>query len=66
MFLMFYLFRLDVLPTGDLGIQKGFQRLFNLRSLPTPKKMEQLAKEWVPYRTVACRYLWQIADGGGL
>lgn len=62
MFLMFYLHRPDILPTLDLGIQKGFQRLFNMRSLPTSKKMQQLAKSWAPYRTVACRYLWLIAD----
>ena len=62
MFLMMYLQRPDVLPTGDLGIQKGFQKLFNLRSLPSPEKMEKLAKPWQPYRTVACRYLWDMQD----
>jgi len=62
MFLMFYLHRADVLPTGDLGIQKGFKRLFNMRDLPSPEKMEKLAKNWSPYRTVASRYLWMIAD----
>lgn len=62
MFLMFTLFRPDVLPTGDLGIQKGFQKLFKLRSLPDPKKMEKLSKEWAPYRTVACWYLWKLLD----
>ncbi len=62
MFLMFYLHRPDVLPTGDLGIQKGFKKLFDLRSLPTPEKMRTLSKNWAPYRTIACRYLWLIQD----
>jgi DNA-3-methyladenine glycosylase II len=62
MFLMFTLHRPDVLPTGDLGIQKAMQQLFKLKTLPTPAKMEQLADGWRPYRTVACRYLWQSLD----
>lgn len=62
MFLMFYLHRPDVLPTGDLGIQKGFKKLFALRTLPAPEKMRMLSKNWAPYRTVACRYLWLIQD----
>lgn len=64
MFLMFTLGRPDVLPTGDLGIQKGMQKLFRLRSLPTPEKMQKLADSWRPYRTVACWYLWRLADEG--
>ncbi len=64
MFLMFNLGRPDVLPVGDLGIQKGFKKLFNLRALPDATKMIKLARAWQPYRTVACEYLWKIADEG--
>lgn len=63
MFLMFTLKRPDVLPVGDLGIQKGFKKFFNLRTLPTGEKMEKLSKQWRPYRTVACMYLWRTLDG---
>ena len=62
MFLMFTLNRLDVLPTGDLGIQKGFANIFNLKKLPDAKKMEKLGNLWRPYRTIASWYLWRIAD----
>lgn len=62
MFLMFYLQRPDILPTGDLIIQKNFGKLFKLRTLPSPEKMEKLSKPWQPYRTVASRYLWNLAD----
>ena len=62
MFLMFTLVRLDVLPTGDLGIQKGFQKVFNMKKLPSVRKMEQLAKNWSPYKTFASWYLWRVAD----
>lgn len=62
MFLMFTLGRSDVLPTGDLGIQKAFQKVFNLRQKPSPEKMERLAKAWAGHRTVACFYLWRLLD----
>ncbi|MCL9971927.1 MAG: DNA-3-methyladenine glycosylase [Candidatus Pacebacteria bacterium] len=62
MFLMFTLHRPDVLPTGDLGTQKAMQKLFKLKTLPTPEKMQKLAEPWRPYRTLACRYLWDFLD----
>ncbi len=63
MMLIFNLHRLDVLPVGDLAIRKGFKRVYNLRTDPTPKKMEQLAKPWRPYASVASWYLWKEMDG---
>jgi DNA-3-methyladenine glycosylase II len=62
MFLIFTLNRLDVLPTGDLGIRKGFQIVYNLRALPSPSQMERLAKPWREHASVASWYLWRAAD----
>lgn len=62
MFLMSTLQRQDILPTGDLGIQKGFQVVYGLRALPTHKKMETLARPWRAYASVASWYLWREAD----
>ncbi|MGH7141135.1 MAG: DNA-3-methyladenine glycosylase family protein [Minisyncoccia bacterium] len=62
MFLMFTLARPDVLPTGDLGIQKAFQKVFALKKKPNPKQMEKLAACWHGHRTVACFYLWRMMD----
>lgn len=62
MFLMFTLKRPDVLPTGDLGVQKGFRKLFKLKKLPSPSDMEKLARKWEGHRTVASLYLWRIVD----
>ncbi len=64
MFLIFTLGRPDVLPTLDLGIKKGFQKLFKLKELPDAEKMEKLARNWHPYCTVASCYLWRLADEG--
>ncbi len=62
MLLLFTLQRPDILPTGDLGIQKGFKALYNLRTLPSPEKMEKLATEWRSHASVASWYLWRVAD----
>jgi DNA-3-methyladenine glycosylase II len=62
MFLMFTLHRPDVLPTGDLAIQKAFQKVFGLRAKPDAKKMERLARCWAGHRTLACMYLWRLMD----
>jgi DNA-3-methyladenine glycosylase II len=63
MFLMFALARPDVLPTGDLGIRKAMQISYQLPALPNPAQMEQMAKPWRPYCSVACWYLWRSLDG---
>ncbi|MFL5862642.1 MAG: DNA-3-methyladenine glycosylase family protein, partial [Solirubrobacteraceae bacterium] len=60
MFLMFHLQRPDVLPVGDLGIHKGFQRAYGLTELPAAPEMEQIAQPWRPYRSVACLFLWRL------
>ena len=62
MFLMFHLGRPDVLPTGDLGIRRAVMNRYRLRKLPDPKRLEKIAKPWVPHRTLACRYLWRSLD----
>lgn len=62
MFLMFRLGRSDVLPELDLGIQKGIQRAYRMRKLPTPKRVLEVGAKWAPYRTVASWYLWRSLD----
>src|SRR5262249_36177237 len=43
MFMMFGLGRLDILPTGDLGVRKGVMQLYGLKELPTPEQMITVA-----------------------
>ena len=62
MFLIFTLNRPDVLPTGDLGIRKGFQSLYKLKELPDHEQMERLAKPWRPHASAASWYLWRVAN----
>ena len=59
---IFTLGRPDVLPVGDLGVRKGFQKFFKLKDLPTPKQMEELAKPWRAHASAASWYMWRVAD----
>jgi DNA-3-methyladenine glycosylase II len=63
MFLMFALRRLDVLPTGDLGIRNAMRKAYGLEELPSPAEMEALGARWRPYCTVASWYLWRSLEG---
>ena len=62
MFLIFTLNRADILPYKDLGIQKGIMKILNMKNLPSKKEMENCSRKWRPYRTIACWYLWKMAD----
>lgn len=62
MFLMFRLGRPDVLPTSDLGIQKGFTRMMGRKKLPQPEYLARHGNRWRPWRTVASWYLWELAS----
>ena len=62
MFLMFRLGRPDVLPELDLGVQKGIQKAYRLRKLPTPAQVLRRGARWAPYRTVASWYMWRVLE----
>ena len=62
MFLIFRLGRPDILPVGDVGVQRAMRRLYGLRKHPSPARMTALARPWRPYRSVACWYLWRSLD----
>jgi len=62
MFLIFALGRHDVLPVGDYGIRSAIKKLYRKRKLPSPRDMERLARNWRPYCSVACWYLWRSQD----
>jgi DNA-3-methyladenine glycosylase II len=63
MFLLFALRRLDVLPTGDLGVRVAMKKAYGLEELPKPQEMEKIAEAWRPYSSVATWYLWRSLDG---
>jgi len=62
MFLMFTMKRPDILPTGDYGVQAAIKKHYRKRKLPKANIMEQIARPWSPYRSIACWYLWKSLD----
>ena len=60
-FLMFQLRRLDVWPTGDLGVRKGYGLAWGIPT-PTTKELERLGDPFQPYRSVVAWYCWQAAS----
>jgi len=61
MFLMFQLRRLDVWPTGDLGVRKGFGLAWQIAT-PTPKQLDVLGEPFHPYRSVVAWYCWRATQ----
>jgi len=62
MFLIFQLGRLDVWPTGDLGVRKGFAVAWAEPTIPTPKELEGRGEGFRPWRSVAAWYCWRAVD----
>lgn len=62
MFLMFRLWRPDVLPVLDLGVRKGAQQIYRMRKLPEADRLEKVARKWRPWATIASWYCWRVLD----
>jgi DNA-3-methyladenine glycosylase II len=62
MMLMFCLGRPDVLPVGDLGVQRAMMVAYRMKALPDPKRMHQVAEAWRPYRSAGTWYLWRSTE----
>jgi DNA-3-methyladenine glycosylase II len=61
MFLLFQLRRLDVWPTGDFGVRKGYGLAWGVPT-PTAKELEPLGDPYRPYRSVLAWYCWRAAE----
>ncbi len=62
MFLMFNLLRPDVLPLGDLGLQRGIRLAYHQGRKISLKTMRSRGEIWRPWRSVATWYLWRSLD----
>jgi DNA-3-methyladenine glycosylase II len=61
MFLLFQLRRLDVWPTGDLGVRRGYGLAWQV-PMPTARELQPLGDPYRPYRSVAAWYCWRAAE----
>jgi len=67
MILMFTLGREDVFALDDLGLKQSIIRLYKIKETDQKsvrKKIEFISLKWSPYRTYACRHLWNWKDEG--
>jgi DNA-3-methyladenine glycosylase II len=62
MFLIFGMGRLNVMPSGDLGIRVAVRNVYGLAETPKPAEVDELARKWHPYCTVASWYLWRSLE----
>lgn len=62
MFLMFGLCRPDIWPIGDLGVRMGLKRFLRLRSAPDPARMNRVAHDWKPWRSLSAWYMWRVLE----
>ncbi|GAB3848991.1 DNA-3-methyladenine glycosylase [Hymenobacter terrigena] len=63
---MFALDQPDVFAEGDLGVQNAMRKHYGLEETgrALQKRMIVIAESWRPYRSLACKYLWQSLDNG--
>jgi DNA-3-methyladenine glycosylase II len=61
MFLMFQLRRLDVWPTGDLGVRRGYGLAWDV-PMPSARQLDPLGDPYRPYRSVAAWYCWRAVE----
>jgi len=62
MFMMFALGHVDVFSTGDLGIIRAMEALYDLPKGTSHETLRAIAEKWSPHRTYACLLLWRTRD----
>jgi len=62
MFLLFTLGRENVFSFGDLGLKKGFMKMYSVAPELTQAELEKRIALWSPYRSYASLALWTILD----
>ena len=54
--------RLDVWPTGDFGVRKGYAVMHDIAVMPTAVELGPLGDPYRPYRSVAAWYCWRAVE----
>jgi DNA-3-methyladenine glycosylase II len=62
MFLMFSLVRPNVLPVGDLGLQRAMERSYNNGRALSKERMKKIAAPWSPFASVGTWYMWRSLE----
>jgi DNA-3-methyladenine glycosylase II len=59
MFMMHQLGRLDIWPTGDLGVRRGWEKIYALTEEIEPSALDKKGEKFRPYRSVVAWYCWR-------
>ena len=59
MFMMHQLGRLDIWPVGDLGVRRGWEKIYSLKEEIDPKALVSKGDKFRPYRSVVAWYCWR-------
>jgi len=62
MFLIFHMLRPNVLPLGDIGLQRAMNLHYNKGKPLTERRIRTISKVWSPWCSVATWYLWRSLD----
>ena len=62
MLLIFSLGRPDVLPVDDFGLKTAVRRHYGLTEMPARAVIEEKARPWRPWASIATWYLWRSLD----
>jgi DNA-3-methyladenine glycosylase II len=57
-YLLSALRRPDIWPVGDLALATAVQEVKQLRTRPSPEKLEKMSAPWRPFRAIAARLFW--------
>lgn len=61
MFLLFTLHRENIFSYGDLGLRKGFGKLYGVES-PRDEEIQKVVDKWIPYQSYGSISLWHYLD----
>jgi DNA-3-methyladenine glycosylase II len=61
MFLMFQLRRLDIWPTGDFGVRRGYGLAWQV-PMPSARALQPLGEPYRPYRSIVAWYCWRAVE----
>lgn len=63
MYLLFVLGRNDILPYEDGAFLQAYRWLYQTNDV-TPSSIKQRCKSWIPYESVASRFMYRLLDYG--
>lgn len=58
LYLMFCAGHPDIFPVGDLAVRRAAGWVLELPAEPEPAALDEMARIWSPYRSVAARLMW--------